>query len=62
MEILQLKKKQEQLKLKQEEEKLTQEEMKTELLRIQINQESGVPYAVGFKGLKTFQCNRIKKD
>lgn len=44
MEILQLKRKQEQLKLKQEEEKLKQEEMKTELLGIQIEKESGVQW------------------
>lgn len=44
IEILQLKKNQEEHKLKQEEEKLKQEEMKTELLRIQIERESGVQW------------------
>lgn len=44
MEILLLKKKQEEQKLKQEEEKLKQEEMKTELLRIQIEKETGVQW------------------
>jgi len=44
IEILQLKKKQEEQKLKQEEEKLKQEDMKTELLRIQIERETGVQW------------------
>lgn len=44
MEILLLKKKQEELKLNQEEEKLKQEVMKTELLKIQIEKETGVKW------------------
>lgn len=44
MEILILKKKQEEQKLKQEEDKLKEEEMKTELLRIQIEKETGVQW------------------